>query len=271
MSAAERAERLKLKGNECFQKGKFNAAIDMYTEAIVLAPLQSTYYSNRALCHSKLTNWSSCREDCLHALHHDKMNTKANYLLGVSNVHLLAFEESIEAFREALRTADKTKKSKAFREEILVELRRAKKHQWLLAQKKDLARHDQVRVELAELFEKNMELVASGGIEQAEVRRLDELMAYVERMSNRQEQELTVGTVPEYFICPVSMEIMVDPVSTPNGVSYERRYIEEHLKKNGAVDPLTRERLTLDMIRPNNCLRSAIQDYLEKHPWAFEH
>lgn len=34
-AATERAEMLKLKGNQCFQKSKFNAAIDMYTEAIV--------------------------------------------------------------------------------------------------------------------------------------------------------------------------------------------------------------------------------------------
>lgn len=88
MTTRERADLLKLKGNQCFQKGKFNAAIDMYTEAIVrharrlarpplplyslifndepprtrspsrdaqvLIPSQSTYYSNRALCHSKV-------------------------------------------------------------------------------------------------------------------------------------------------------------------------------------------------------------------------
>lgn len=38
MATAERAEQLKLRGNQCFQKGKFNAAIDMYTEAIVRPP-----------------------------------------------------------------------------------------------------------------------------------------------------------------------------------------------------------------------------------------
>lgn len=53
--------------------------------------------------------------------------------------------------------------------------------------------------------------------------------------------------------------------------SYERKCIEEHLRKNGPVDPLTRKNLTLEMLRPNAALRSAIQDFLEKNPWGFEH
>ncbi|TMW63927.1 hypothetical protein Poli38472_014632 [Pythium oligandrum] len=271
MASQERAEALKQKGNACFQKGKFNAAIDMYTEAIVMDPTQTTYYSNRALCHSKLQNWASCRDDCQQALKCDAFNTKASYLLGVSQQHLLAFEDSIAAFKKALHSAEKTKKSKAFQEEILVELRRAKKQQWLRSQETKLKQLDDVKQQLAQLFATQAQVAENRGASKAEMSALDETMAYVERLANKEEQSMQLGDIPEYFICPVSMEIMLDPVTTPNGVSYERHCLEEHLKKNGAVDPLTRQRLTLDMIRPNNSLRSAIQEYLEQHPWAFEH
>lgn len=44
-ATTERAELLKLKGNQCFQKAKFNAAIDMYTEAIV-----RSLHACRSLC-----------------------------------------------------------------------------------------------------------------------------------------------------------------------------------------------------------------------------
>ncbi|KAE9022834.1 hypothetical protein PR003_g11370 [Phytophthora rubi] len=62
------------------------------------------------------------------------------------------------------------------------------------------------------------------------------------------------------------MEIMYEPVTTPNGVSYERRCLEEHLRHNGAIG----KKLTLDMLRPNTSLRAAIQDYLDKNSWAYE-
>ncbi|KAE9347909.1 hypothetical protein PF008_g7609 [Phytophthora fragariae] len=205
-TAADRAEQLKLQGNQCFQKGKFLAAIDMYTEAIVLAPGRSLYYSNRALCHSKLQRWESCRDDCQAALKFDALNAKASYVLGTSLMHLLAFDAAVEALNTALSSAQKTDKPRAFQQDIATELRRVKKRQW-------------------------------------------------QRSASR---------------VTTSMEVMHEPVTTPNGVSYERRCLEEHLRHNGAIDPLTRKKLTLDMLRPNTSLRAAIQDYLDKNSWAYE-
>jgi STIP1 family protein 1 len=43
-----------------------------------------------------------------------------------------------------------------------------------------------------------------------------------------------------------------------------------HLQTNGPIDPLTRKKLTLEMLYPNNGLRAAIQEFLDQNPWAFE-
>ncbi|KAG3103131.1 hypothetical protein PI124_g14233 [Phytophthora idaei] len=252
MATTDRAEQLKLQGNKCFQKGKFYAAIDMYTEAIVMAPGRSTYYSNRALCHSKLDKWGKCRDDCELALKIDALNAKASYMLGTSHMHLLAFDEAVEALQTALNSAEKTKKPKAFREDITTELRGVKKRQWLHAQKQRVARHEKVKTQLQKLFgaSHTAELLAT----QAAV-----------------TKDNTIRSGAEEADALMAMEIMHNPVTTPNGVSYERRCLEEHLRHNGAIDPLTRKRLTLDMLRPNTSLKAAIQDYLEKNSWAFEY
>merc|ERR1712154_84779 len=42
---------------------------------------------------------------------------------------------------------------------------------------------------------------------------------------------------PEYIICPLSMEVYIDPVVTPNGSIYERRFIMEWLE-NHDTDPM---------------------------------
>ncbi|EEY67559.1 uncharacterized protein PITG_17879 [Phytophthora infestans T30-4] len=279
MATTDRGEQLKLQGNQCFQKGKFRAAIDMYTEAIVMAPGRSTYYSNRALCHSKLDKWENCRNDCEVALKLDALNAKASYMLGTSHMHLLAFDAAVEALQTALNSAEKTKKPKAFRVDITAELQRVKKRQWLHTQKQRVARHEKVKIQLQKLFgaSHTAQLLATQAIATSDKTRrsgaeeADALMAYVEHMAAWFEKDMYPGEVPDYFMCPISMEIMHDPVTTPNGVSYERQCLEDHLRHNGAIDPLTRKRLTLEMLRPNTCLKAAIQDYLEKNSWAFEY
>ena len=66
----------------------------------------------------------------------------------------------------------------------------------------------------------------------------------------------------ESFVCPINQTIMEDPVITPYGTTYERSAILNWLKKNN-TDPLTKKRLTKDMLITNYALRSAIQEYKE--------
>ena len=62
------AERIKLQANDLFKRGKFKAAIDLYTEAITFAPSMHVLFVNRALCHRKLEEWPSCERDSRSAL-----------------------------------------------------------------------------------------------------------------------------------------------------------------------------------------------------------
>ncbi|KAL6047667.1 VWFA domain-containing protein, partial [Balamuthia mandrillaris] len=63
---------------------------------------------------------------------------------------------------------------------------------------------------------------------------------------------------PESYICPLTQEVMRDPVVDPEGNSYERTAIEAWLRKN-STSPITRAPLSSKDLVPNRALRDAIQ------------
>jgi len=65
---------------------------------------------------------------------------------------------------------------------------------------------------------------------------------------------------PTTFLCPITHELMIDPVIDPDGNSYERRAIEGWLRQNN-TSPITRAPLRLEDLRPNRALQSAIEEY----------
>lgn len=62
----------------------------------------------------------------------------------------------------------------------------------------------------------------------------------------------------EHFICPISLEIMEDPVVTTDGSSYERASIEAWFQKTDR-DPLTNEIVRSKVLVANKTLKTAIQ------------
>ncbi|CAF1177076.1 unnamed protein product [Adineta ricciae] len=62
------------------------------------------------------------------------------------------------------------------------------------------------------------------------------------------------------FICPITHELMNDPVIDPDGNSYERKAIEAWLHSHG-TSPITRAPLAVTDLRPNRALKAAISEY----------
>ena len=83
------------------------------------------------------------------------------------------------------------------------------------------------------------------------------------RSLSRRSTESAMGTsgteISHEYECPVTFEVMKDPVVASDGNSYERTTIEEILRTT-ALSPLTREPLTQHLV-PNNALRRRIQEW----------
>ena len=68
--------------------------------------------------------------------------------------------------------------------------------------------------------------------------------------------------VPDDYICPITAEIMTDPVTTVDGFTYERTAISEWLRTKD-TSPFTGATLESKTVIPNLSLRSMIRGFSE--------
>ena len=66
------------------------------------------------------------------------------------------------------------------------------------------------------------------------------------------------GSPPE-FLCPITMEVMTDPVFAADGHVYDRASIESFLETHD-TSPLTNEPLATKSLTPNDALRSRLRE-----------
>jgi len=69
---------------------------------------------------------------------------------------------------------------------------------------------------------------------------------------------------PNWFICPITQELMIDPVILSSGHTYERSAITEHLRRNNHRDPITNLKLKNKTLTPNMALRHSITAHITR-------
>ncbi|CAJ1956225.1 unnamed protein product [Sphenostylis stenocarpa] len=73
---------------------------------------------------------------------------------------------------------------------------------------------------------------------------------------------MTEVEIPQFFACPISLQIMKDPVTTVTGITYDRESIEHWLlKAKDCRCPITKQPLprNSEFLTPNHTLRRLIQ------------
>uniref|UniRef100_A0A7N0RED9 RING-type E3 ubiquitin transferase n=1 Tax=Kalanchoe fedtschenkoi TaxID=63787 RepID=A0A7N0RED9_KALFE len=80
----------------------------------------------------------------------------------------------------------------------------------------------------------------------------------------------TFLTVPKDFCCPISLDLMEDPVIICTGQSYDRAYIIRWMDDGHCTCPKTGQMLTHTRVVPNQALRNLISQWCTAHGIAFE-
>ena len=86
-----------------------------------------------------------------------------------------------------------------------------------------------------------------------------------EKIIKMNEEKIEEEKFDENFgICPIKLEYMKHPVLTPSGNYYEKSAIIDWIKKN-QTDPMTREKLTVDMLIEDKEYSKKIKEYKKKY------
>ncbi|KAL3631387.1 U-box domain-containing protein 11 [Castilleja foliolosa] len=83
-------------------------------------------------------------------------------------------------------------------------------------------------------------------------------------MENKNKSDSLV-IIPDDFRCPISLELMRDPVIVATGQTYERSYIQRWIDCGNTTCPKTQLKLQHLTLTPNYVLRSLISQWCLKH------
>lgn len=268
---------LKDQGNKQFAARNFDGAIDSYTLAIIKNSNVPHYYTNRALCYLNQKRWSQAVQDARQALEKDPNLVKGHFYLGKA---LLERESLDEAIKHLHRANDLAKEQKLnFGDDIAVQLRIARKKRWNIQEEKRIQQEIELQTCLTRLIvedrDRKIEELRNTGedvdvlVEKVEVetdRNMDELHSVFAKVDERRQKR----DVPDYMCGKISFEILKDPVITPSGITYDRKDIEEHLTRVGHFDPVTRTKLTQDLLIPNYAMKEVVDDFITNNEWAHD-
>ncbi|KAK4153012.1 hypothetical protein C8A00DRAFT_44018 [Chaetomidium leptoderma] len=272
---------LKEEGNRRFQAGDFVMAEALYSQALIVDPNNPALYTNRAMARLKMAQWDNAIADCTECLKLTPDSMKAHYSLSQAHLALHAHDDALRhAVRAHALCVERADKSLAT---ITTHVLRCKKDRWDDMEKRRLRETAELEAEVLDLLEREREqavreaAAAEGGgsdegsSSSSRVEIEDEWRGKIERMRRvfekarpREEQR---RKVPDWAIDDISFCVMVDPVITKTGKSYERASIVEHLRRQ-PNDPLTREPLYPSELRPNLDLRQACEEFLQENGWA---
>ncbi|KAL5991077.1 U-box domain-containing protein 45 [Asimina triloba] len=102
-----------------------------------------------------------------------------------------------------------------------------------------------------------------GGGHGANGRVLDRQLSKLGSFNFRGRKSGSMPTLPEEFRCPISLQLMYDPVIISSGQTYERVCIEKWFNDGHSTCPKTQQQLSHLCLTPNYCVKALIASWCE--------
>ncbi|XP_010212093.1 PREDICTED: sperm-associated antigen 1, partial [Tinamus guttatus] len=102
MNDEEKFKTLKNEGNDFVKKGKYEEAVNKYSECMKLNTKECSIYTNRALCYLKLFKYEEAKQDCDHVLHIEDSNIKAFYRRALAHKGLQNYQACVDDLNKVL-------------------------------------------------------------------------------------------------------------------------------------------------------------------------
>lgn len=298
----------KIAGNKLCALFRYDEAIIYYTKAISKNSDVPIFYSNRALCYLKLQQWQQAIHDCRKALEIEPDSIKAHFFLGQALAKLNNYEEALKHLQRAHELAKEEKlnfgddityqirlvkrrkwtkiedESAQLEDELqnyLINLIIKDREAKLLdfqerLRNKNKSENDNTDKSWQPTPSSSTLIMSHASSDENLIENEESIIKfscdnYIEKlevMFNDLKLKRKKREVPDYLCGKISFEIMRDPVITPSGITYDRQDIEEHFKRVGHFDPLTRSPLESSQLISNLAMKEVVDAYVKENEWA---
>ncbi|KAI9651340.1 hypothetical protein NHQ30_001379 [Ciborinia camelliae] len=301
----QKALEFKKRGNDHFQSGNYEAAEQFYSKAISLDPSNPILHTNHSKALLKLTRYAEAiasSESAIRVTSASPINSvsmKAYYNIAQAQHAQREYDKALQAVERArefcirdMPVGGKGLLGSAKSLPSILDLglrcrkegweereeRRRRERAGLVGDVVALMRRegrrgvgDRVR-RLGHDDDDDVGGVVGGNTDEKATEEWEKKIEEVERVFRLVETQGKEGRrreMPDWAIDGISFNVMIDPVMTKTGQSYERSSILQHLERS-STDPLTREPLLPGDLRPNLGLKHAVEEFLEENGWAVE-
>lgn len=222
----------------------------------------------------KLGRWEDAIADCQTCLSLSPNSMKAVFYMAEAQLELKDFDKALENAKNAYGLFAHSEEGIKSLSSVTRLVLRCKKERWENMERRRLRGRSELERELQDLLERERDSAIAMAADPAEQQDIHneydaKLVTLKGTFQLARGEEGKRRQVPDWAVDDITFGIMVDPVITKTGKSYERASLLEHLRRS-KTDPVTRDHLDPNELRPNLDLREACAEFLEENGWAVD-